>query len=371
MRILHLIESLELGGAEKVVVALANYQAAAHEVTICCMKRIGALAAELDRRVAVLCLDKGEGNDYLLPLRLARILRRGSYDVLHTHNWGVFLEGGLAGILARTRALVHTVHGPYWTYPDHALGRAKLALRHRLERLLASHFRGIATVSDAIADYVANDIAIDPALLRTVHNGIETVSPDAGERPRREPVVFVTAGRLAEIKNHAMMIRALRRVVDAGVPARLVIAGEGPERSRIEESVREHALQDNVALLGFRADVAPILAEADVFVMTSRYEGISIAMLEAMRARLPVIATRVGGIPETVRDGVTGLLVAPDDLAGLVQAMLRLARSPSLREEMGRHGRDFLAAEFSLSQMARRYLELYLPPAACASTARP
>ena len=370
MRILHLIESLELGGAEKVVVALANHQAGAHDVAVCCVKMIGVLAAELDRRIQVMCLNKGEGNDYLLPFRLARILRRGAYDVLHTHNWGVFLEGGLAGCLARTPALVHTVHGPYRTYPDNALGRAKLALRHLLERLLAPRFRGIATVSDAVAHDVARDISIDPALLRTVHNGIEVAGANARERPRGEPVVFVTTGRLAAIKNHAMMIEGLRRVIDAGVPARLVIAGDGPERSRIEDCVRQHALQEHVSLLGFRSDVGPILSGADVFIMTSRYEGISIAMLEAMRAGLPVVATRVGGIPETVRDGLTGLLVDPDDPAGLAEAMLCLARSPSLREEMGKHGRDFLAAEFSLPQMARRYFELYVSPAS-AVAARP
>ena len=371
MRILHLTESLELGGAEKVVVALANHQAETHDVAICCVKTIGVLAADLDRRIRVLCLDKGEGNDYLLPFRLARILRSGAYDVLHTHDWGVFLEGGLAGILARTRALVHTVHGPYRSYPDHALGRAKLALRHLLERLLAPRFRGIATVSDAVAHYVANDIAIDPALLRTVHNGIDITSAGVLERPRGQAVVFVTTGRLAAIKNHTMMIGGLRRVIDAGVPARLVIAGDGPERGRIENCVREHGLQDQVSLLGFRSDVRPILAGADIFLMTSRYEGISIAMLEAMRAGLPVVATRVGGVPETVRDRVTGLLVGPDDLAGLAEAMLRLARSPALREEMGRHARDFLAAEFSLAQMAHRYFELYLPSPASSSAARP
>ena len=112
MRILHIIESLEFGGAEKVVISLANSMAGTHEIAICCVKTIGALGPEVDRRINVLCLNKGEGNDYLLPFRLARIIRRDVYDVVHTHEWGVFLEGGLAGFLARTPVLIHTAHGP-------------------------------------------------------------------------------------------------------------------------------------------------------------------------------------------------------------------------------------------------------------------
>ena len=363
MRILHIIESLEFGGAEKVVVSLANSMAGTQQVSICCVKTIGALAVELDKRIDVFCMNKPEGNDYLLPFRLARILRRNNYDVVHTHNWGVFLEGGLAGMLAKTPALIHTVHGPYAKYPDTPVARIKLTLRHFLERVLASRFRRIATVSDAIADYVVNDIAIDQEAVLTVHNGIPISGGAAFAQSGGDDVVFITVGRLAAIKNHELMVRALREVLDTGTRVRLLIVGDGPERERIERCLREHQLQDKVSLLGFRSDVGEILSGADVFLMTSRYEGISIAMLEAMRAGLPVIATRVGGVPETVRDGTTGLLVGPDDLPGLVQAMLRLARSKPLRQEMGRRGREFLTEEFSLAQMSARYLKLYSPPA--------
>lgn len=363
MRILHLIESLEFGGAEKVVVSLANSMAETHQVSICCVKAIGPLAAELDRRIGVFCLEKPEGNDYLLPLRLARVLRRGAYDVVHTHNWGVFLEGGIAGYLARTPVLVHTVHGPYPHYPDTPGARIKVVLRHFLERLVAKRFRGIAMVSEVIMDYIVKDIAIEPRRLVTVHNGIPVRDGNPLAGSGGEDVVFIAVGRLAPIKNHALMLRALREVTDAGVRARLLIVGDGPERKRIESALSEYRLEDRVTLLGFRSDVAEVLPGADVFLMTSRYEGISIAMLEAMRAGLPVIATRVGGVPETVREGVTGLLVDADDLPGLVQAMLRLARSKPLRQAMGRRGFEFVAEEFSLAQMSARYLKLYAPAA--------
>jgi sugar transferase (PEP-CTERM/EpsH1 system associated) len=359
MRILHVIESLEFGGAEKIVISLANSMVGTHEIAICCLKKIGALGPDLDRHINVFCLDKGEGNDYLLPLRLARLVRKGAYDLVHTHNWGAFLEGGFAGVMARTPVLIHTVHGPYADYPETRGARVKISLRHFLERLVSRFFYRIAAVSDAIGQYIVRDIRIDPRKVVTVHNGIPADNGHPPAKARTGDVVFIAVGRLAEIKNHRLMLGAFRQVLVSGAPARLLIVGDGPERANIERYLEANRLEDKVRLLGFRSDVGDLLREADVFILTSRYEGISIAMLEAMGAGLPVIATRVGGVPETVRDGKTGLLVGPDDLPGLAQAMRQLAESEESRREMGRRGRDFLIEEFSLAAMTERYRALY------------
>lgn len=363
MRVLHVIESLEFGGAEKIVISLANSMAATHEVAVCCVKAVGALGPELDPRIRVFSLGKGEGNDFSLPLRLARVLRRERYDVVHTHNWGVFLEGTAAAVLAGVPVRIHTVHGPYIPHPPTAAAKAKVALRHLLERLLARRVRRIAAVSDAIREYIVRDIRIGASTVVTVHNGIPV---DTAVPPREHAggeTAFIAVGRLAGIKNHALMVRAFHRAIEAGMKARLAIVGDGPERPEIERYVGEHGLQESVRLLGFRSDIESLLGQADVFLLTSRYEGISVAVLEAMRAALPVIATRVGGVPETVRDGETGVLVEPDDLAGLAAAIGDLAASPGRRRELGRRGRDFLLEEFSLARMTQRYLDLYAAPA--------
>jgi len=359
MRILHIIESLEFGGAEKVVISLANSMAGKHQIAICCVKTIGALGPEVDRRISVLCLNKGEGNDYLLPFRLARIIRGNAYDVVHTHEWGVFLEGGLAAFLARTPVLIHTAHGPYTAYPDTPGSRIKIALRHSLERLISRCFHRIAAVSDSIREYIVREIKIDSRTVVTVHNGIPVDDGLPDRQTGADDVKFITVGRLAGIKNHQLMLRAFHEALKSGTRARLVIVGDGPERAGVEDYRRANRLESKVTLLGFRSDVGELLRKADIFILTSRYEGISVALLEAMRAGLPVIATRVGGVPETVRDGNTGLLVEPDDLPGLVKAMLSLSQSAELRREMGRHGRDFLVEEFSLATMSARYGKLY------------
>lgn len=358
MRILHVIESLDFGGAEKVTVSLANGMAETHDVTVCCLKRVGALGNQLDRRVRVVCLDKRDGNDYRLPWRLARLIREHGHDVVHTHNWAVFLEGGFAGRLAGVRTLLHTVHGPYPEYPSTPRARLKLSLRHALERRLARRFRRIVTVSDAIRGYITKDIRIPADRLVTVHNGIPAIGGYA-PRPERATVTFMTVGRLAPIKNHVMMLRAFRELATTDPRVRLVIVGDGPERPAIEDFVREHRLADRVTLPGFRDDIAALLPEADVLLLTSRYEGISIALLEAMRAGLPAIGTAVGGIPETIRDDRTGLLVAPDDHAGLARAMGTLAGSKPMRDEMGKQGYDYFMQEFSLATMLARYQQLY------------
>lgn len=360
MRILHLIETLDFGGAEKVVVSLANAMAGRHQVDICCLKQLGVLKEEVDPRIQLHCFGKTEGNDPKLPFRLAGFLRRQHYDVIHTHNWNVFLEGGLAGLLAGTRTRVHTVHGPYATYSSDLISRAKLGLRHLLERLVSRSFDRIVPVSNSIGCYVRASIGIDAKLVETIHNGIPGAAaltrPDKGNPA---PLSFVTVGRLAAIKNHDLLLNAFREFLKSWPDARLTIVGDGPERSRIDARIAELGIADNVFLPGFRGDVDACLAEAEVFLLTSHYEGISIALLEAMRAGLPAIATSVGGIPETIVDGSTGLLVPPDDETALVAAMANLANAPDLRVAMGRRARERFEREFSLSTMVSRYEALY------------
>lgn len=364
MRILHLIESLEFGGAEKVVVALANATARAHEVSICCTKRSGQLARDLDPAIRVHCLGGVEGNDFRLPFRLAALLRRERVEVVHSHNWSLFPEVAVGGWWAHGPALVHTVHGPYLSHTPSWRGALKRGLRHRLERGVASRFRRIVTVSDAIARYVVGEIGLPVGKVVTVHNGIPDGPAAASRSHRTAPVArggvtFITTGRLAAIKNHGLLLRAFARVALDAPGARLVVVGDGPERATLAALVEDLRLGGAVTFLGFRTDVRDQLAQADVFVLSSRYEGISLALLEAMQAGLPAVATRVGGVPETIVDGDTGLLVEPDDVDGMVAALLRLAASSDLRAQMGRRGRDLQAREFSLAAMTERYLQVY------------
>jgi len=357
LRVLHVIESLEFGGAEKVAIDLANEMAARHQVTICCVKRRGDLARSVDPKIPVLCLGKGEGNDYWLPFRLGRIVRASRIEVLHTHEWGVFLEGALAGFLARTPVLVHTVHGPYPAYAPGWRSRLKLALRHALERHAIRGFAKLVTVADSIQAYIRDDIGIGVGRMTTIHNGIRIGSAAQRRAARDGGVTFISVGRLAKIKNHKTMIRAFHATGERH--SRLLLVGDGPERAALEALARELGMERRVEFLGFRHDVAELLAASDAFVISSDHEGVSIAVLEAMRAGLPVVGTRVGGMPETVRDGLTGLLVPAGDAGAMARALRSLIESPDLRAQLGSEGRRYLEAEFSIETMVFRYEQVY------------
>jgi len=357
VRILQVIESLEFGGAEKVVVMLSNELVKSHDVCVCCLRTLGPLAKELDPRIRTFCLEKSEGNDYRLPFRLSRLLRTERIDVVNTHNWAVFLEAALAANIAHTPVRIHTVHGPYTDYPATWKGNLKRRLRHALEKWMARGFSRIVTVSDSIQPYLIGQIGIEPARITTIHNGI--AASRVAPRPQREPLTLMTVGRLVAIKNHALLLRAFARLVRQFPQSRLVIVGDGPLRPQLEQLIHDLDIGGHASILGFRSDIDELLCKADIFLLTSDYEGISIALLEAMRAALPVIATRVGGIPETVRDRETGLLVAPDDESALLEAMLQLVQTPDLQQRLGLAGRAFFEKEFSLEKMVSRTLSLY------------
>lgn len=358
MKVLHVIESLEFGGAEKVVVDLANTILERMPVGICCVKRLGQLRDTLDPRITVHCLGKDEGNDYRLPAKLIRLVEEHGYDIVHSHNWGIFLEPALARSRMPLRRLIHTVHGRYLPYPPKLVSSIKRRIRRVLERRLAHRYDAIVAVSDTIREYVKRDLRVSDGRVLTIHNGIHS-EPSAPVSRCLDAITFVTVGRLAEVKNQPLMLRAFARVAPTLRGARLRIIGDGPERSRLEALAHDLGLDERVEFLGFRDDVKALLAEADVFLISSHYEGISIALLEAMRAGLPVVASCVGGVPETVIDGHNGILFPDGDEHSMSAAMGRLGSLPYERKAMGERSLARLRKEFSIEVAVERYWTLY------------
>lgn len=359
MRILHIIESLEFGGAEKVLVDLANeFAKQRHTVAILCLRRIGALRAAVDARVDVECLHLAEGSHYLLPWQLARMIRRQRYDIVHAHTWGVLYESALGGLLAKTPAVVFTSHGNYPPMAQSLLRRIKRHARLALEGRVLRRIDVTVPVSDAMKSEIA---ARTPAArIETIHNGIEVLPlMEAPGRPLRDNVLrLVTVGRMAPVKNHALLLEAVAEL-RRDLPVQIDIIGDGPERPAMEKLAHTLGIGAQIRFLGFRNDVHAYLAHADAFVITSDYEGISIAILEAMRAGLPVVATDVGGIRETVIDGETGIVVPPRSRPELVAALRTLATDTARRKALGEAAYAYFKREFALDRMVTRYRELY------------
>jgi glycosyltransferase involved in cell wall biosynthesis len=172
-------------------------------------------------------------------------------------------------------------------------------------------------------------------------------------------VLFCSVGRLNEAKQQVRLLRATRALLDAGVPAALVIAGDGELRESLESETDRLALRERVRWLGARSDVPDLLAAMDVFVLPSRTEGYSLALVEASAAALPIIATAVGGNAEIVQDGVTGRIIPAGDDERLIAAMRELAVDSGLRTALGAQARAWALREGSLDAMCDGYLRLY------------
>jgi glycosyltransferase involved in cell wall biosynthesis len=293
-------------------------------------------------------------------------------DVVHTHDRRT---GLLVRPLARGRGArsVHTLHG----IPDELFGRvgrdvavedptasrARLFwLEHGLLRIeaLLSYLGTVVVPSRALADYITAH-GFPESRLRVIPNGIAVRRREPP--PRLDPVVIGTAALLERRKGLDVLLEASARM---SAPHRLVIYGDGPLRDELEALARRLGVPAEFP--GFVPDFAERIEELDIFVLPSRGENLPIAILEAMAAALPVVATRVGGVPEVVVDGETGIVVEPDDVSSLADALDRVAADDALRERLGRAGSTRIAEHFDARSTARQMVELYRELLAGAST---
>jgi glycosyltransferase involved in cell wall biosynthesis len=306
-------------------------------------------------------LDSGRWSSGLIAT-VSRHLRSGEYDLLHTHEYkGNLIGGWLAWRLGLPT--VTSVHG----YTDRTL---PLRIYKWLDLGVTLRLSArIVTVSEAVRRQVLR--AGYPAWrVLTLHDAIDATvfSPGKvylGDRVQEEfgytsdHLLVCAVGRLSPEKGHSFLIAAFQQVVAAVPEARLVLAGEGPLHSRLQAQVAGCGLSDHVVFAGYRDDVEAIIAASDLLVMPSLREGFGDPIIEAMALCRPVIASRVGGIVEIVRDGETGLLVLPGDPDALAQAVISLLRDPQARERMGLQGRQVALREFSVERLADGLARLY------------
>ncbi len=361
--IVHVVESLDVGGLEHMVVAMAAWQRRqGHQVRIVCLWHEGALAAQARAAdVPVFNCDKTTRGHWPSICRMRHLLREARPDVLHTHNAMGHYYSVLAGLGLGVRSVISTRHGA---------GGAKGSRLETLYKLAMLGTDFSVGVSAAIRTRLIGIGVVTEAKARSIPNGIDlsrfhSRSDDSAARMRQtlgldEGAVTVgTVGRLNEVKRQVNMLRALRQCLDQGHRVCLVLAGDGAMRAELERVRDELQLQDHVRLLGTRHDVPDILAALDIFVLSSRSEGYSLALVEAASAALPIVATDVGGNSEIVRDGVNGLLVPAEDVPALAAALGKLASDAALRTRMGQTGQDWALRAGTLEAMCTAYDELY------------
>jgi glycosyltransferase involved in cell wall biosynthesis len=355
MRVVHVVQGLGIGGLERLVVHLSRELAArGHEPAIVSLSPGGRVRTEAGD-VPVYDATRRRGPDPSLVPRLAALLSRLQADVVHTHNPAPLLHAIPAALIAGVRCRVHTKHGVN-SYGWRALWTARAVVRW-LDALVA--------VSPQTAEVARVKERPARGCLHLVPNGIPlaTYGPDATARARvraelgipRDAIVIGSVGRLAPEKDYPLLVRAVAPLL--GNSLRLVLVGEGEHRTEIERVVRPE-WAPFIVLTGARSDVPALLASFDVFVLSSRTEGLPLAIPEAMASGLPIVATAVGGIPSAV-PSQCGVLVPAGDESALRGALAELASDTTRARVMGDSARQHARACFSVERMADAYEKIY------------
>ena len=354
MKILHVDPETGFGGGERQVAGLVRHLARRGHENLLAVAPGGALAARVpapDARLRPLSIRNDV--DVLAALRLRREIRAEHPDIVHFHTSRAH---AMSLWIGRTRAIV-TRRMDYRLRP----GRRADLLYNRLVAAV------VAISNDVRQKLLA--AGVRPEQIRVIHSAVEPPAglPGAAGRAAARARYGIASGEFAigvvaaleRRKAHDVLLHALAATLSKLPPLRVLFCGDGSERAALARLTRELGLESRVRFLGELGQVADVLAALDLFVLPSRHEGLGVAVLEAMAAGVPVVASAVGGLPEAVDDGRTGLLVPPEDPRALGVAIAELAADVERARRMGIAGRARVLAEFSMERMADAYEALY------------
>ncbi len=376
--IAHVLHRLYLAGAEVLAAALGRRlgrpddAAAPYRFIFLCLDEIGPLGEQLRAEgFTVIDLARRPGVNLAVARRIVAACREHRVALLHAHQYTPFFYAAMSrawptrlGPIIRPRPpILFTEHGRH--YPDFRRRKRiwanRLLLRRRDRVTAVGHWVGRALVDNE---------GLAASRIEVIHNGIDpeqfTPADESARRAARtalgigpEQPVALQVARFHPVKDHATAIRAWAQVTKAVPDAVILLAGDGELRQEAEALGRELGVSETVRFLGVRDDVATLMAAADVFVLSSLSEGISVTLLEAMASGIAVAATRVGGNGEVVAEGETGLLSPRSDPESLAANLASLLSDPARARQMGRAGRQRLLDRFTQRQMHQAYADLY------------
>ncbi len=354
-----LTDELEVGGTQRQIVHLVKgLDRERFSPTVAFFRNRSFLADELEAAgVPVVEIPKHGRIDPAFVLRLRAFLRDNRFDLVHCFAFSAELWGAFARRLMPRRSrpvLVTSVRSTYdWYTP----------MQWRMKRWATGQSAAVVANSLAGSDHALKMMGIPKGSIDVVYNGVVEASADRESLPvlpSGDRVTALFVGRLVEQKNVPVLLRAMKRLLDAGVAIRLLIVGDGPLRDSLSDAIAAMALGEVVALLGERSDTGALMESTDFLVLPSLQEGLSNVVLEAMAVGRAVVASSVGGNVELVEPMKTGLLFPSDDDRELANAMCRLVTDPALRERLGAAGRRRAAEHFTLPAMTRAMQEVYL-----------
>lgn len=305
--------------------------------------------------------------DLLALLEIIRILRREKIDIVHTHNSKAGFLGRLAGRLAGVPVVVHTVHGFAFHQSEPAWRRA---LFRSLERMAASWSDHTIFISQPMIDWARRERILREGRYAKIYSGIDLetfrgysweevgrLRGDLGFHADDRVIGFVS--KLWEGKGHEVALHAMARIVQEVPQAKLLLVGEGPLEKQLRGVSGRLGLRERVVFAGFRTRIAEVTSLCELCILPSFFEGMGRVLVEAGACGRPVVASRVGGIPDVVEDGITGFLVPPGDAASLAGAVLRLLRDRDLARRMGCAARDKINLQFDARTMVCDIVDVY------------
>ncbi len=362
LKVIHLVEDLKIGGAERVIGDTAlGLDRKKYDVSVWCVTRGGETATELSEKgIEVKILGISSYHNPLSTFKMTRLLKASRADIVHTHGYFASVIGRLAARRAAIPVILAHVHSTYWEYKKRHL---------MIERKLSRFTQKIICCSKAVENFVRNTEKITDNKTIVIYNGVDEgrFSPRKSSTSIRaefgldeEAAVVGTVSSLTPHKGHEYLIQAASLVQDTFPSVKFLVVGDGPLRIKLEEQAKNLNIHPSVIFTGTRKDIPEILSLLDVFVLPSHTrEGLGIVIIEAMAAEKPVVATDIGGIPEVVDDGETGLLVPPGDPEALSKAITTLLQDPSRAKTMGEKGRTRVKEMFTTTKMLSEIEHVY------------
>jgi glycosyltransferase involved in cell wall biosynthesis len=358
--VLQVVLRLDPGGTERLVVEIVRRLHARVPMAVCCLDAAGAWADRVTSLgVPLTVLGRRDGFHPGLARDVVACARAAGAAVLHCHHYSPFVYGRLASVVAPELRVIYTEHGRLSDSPPSA--KRRLA-----NRLLMGGVQDLFAVSHDLRAHLLREAV--PPRMQVIWNGIDPgVAPTPADRAAAraalgvpdDAIVVGAVARLDPVKDLGTLLAAVSRA-RATVPGLCaVIAGDGPERPALEAAIAADPAGDRLRLLGHRDDVRMLLAGVDIFANSSTSEGISLTLLEAMAAELPIVATRVGGTPEVVVDQETGRLAPARDPEAFAAALVDVAGDARRARAWGQAGRRRLLAHFTIDEMVRKYEAVY------------
>lgn len=367
--IAHVLHRLYLAGAEVLAADLARRLGDHYNFVFLCLDEVGPLGEQLrGEGFSVIDLKRRPGVDLSVARRLHAAVRKHHIDLLHAHQYTPFFYAaasrGLIGTVRSRPPILFTEHGRH--YPDQR--RPKRVLANRV--MLRAHDR-VTAVGKFVKQALIDNEGISEDRIEVIYNGIDATRFSHAEDPSLRAAVrdelklsadarvVLQVARFHPVKDHATAVRGFAAAYAQHADAVLVLVGDGDQIEATRQLAGELKLGDSVRFLGVRSDIPRLMAAADVFLLSSVSEGISVTLLEAMGCELPIATTAVGGNAEVVVEGENGLLSPRGDATSLGANLTRLIRSHSMRQQMGAAGRARLLEMFTQQQMHERYEQVY------------